>query len=113
MKTTVPNVVKLKDGSFQQYGETLKNFNLKIYQWSTNSNFNVSDENLHHSLFSTSDVKQSQIAQTIRHSSERTISRAAFRVSDGKYSHESSIHWNDQCQQQLFLTNEKKQFFGI
>ena len=26
-----PNVVKLEDGSFQQYGETLKKFNCEIY----------------------------------------------------------------------------------
>ena len=57
-----PNVVKLEDGSFQQYGETLKKFNREIYQWSMNNNLNVSDENLHRSLFSISHVKQSQIA---------------------------------------------------
>ena len=39
-----PNVVKLEDGSFQQYGETLKKFNREIYQWSMNNNLNVSDE---------------------------------------------------------------------
>ena len=27
-----PNVVKLEDGSFQQYGETLMKFNREIYQ---------------------------------------------------------------------------------
>ena len=54
-----PNVVKLEDGSFQQYGETLKKFNCEIYQWSMKSNLSVSDENLHRSLFSISDVKQS------------------------------------------------------
>ena len=52
-----PNVVKLEDASFQQYGETLKKFNREIYQMSMNSNLNVSDENQHRSLFSTSDVK--------------------------------------------------------
>ena len=77
-----PNVVKLEDGSFQQYGETLKNFNREIYQWSMNNNLNVSDENLHRSLFSISDLKQSQIAQTIRHNSKRIINREAFRDSD-------------------------------
>ena len=46
------NVVKLEDGSFQQYGETLKKFNREIYQWSMNKNLHVSDENLHRSLFS-------------------------------------------------------------
>ena len=66
-----PNVVKLKDSSFQQYGETLKKFNREIYQWSMNNNLNVSDENLHRSLFSISEVKQSQIAQTIRHNSKK------------------------------------------
>ena len=53
-----PNVVKLKDGSFQQYGETSKKFNREIYQWSTNSKLNLSDGNLHRSFFCTSDVKQ-------------------------------------------------------
>ena len=33
-----PNVVRLEDGSFQQYGETLKKFNREIYQWSMNDN---------------------------------------------------------------------------
>ena len=82
-----PNVVKLEDGSFQQYGETLKKFNREIYQWSINNNLNVCDENLHRSLFSIPDVKQSQIARTIRHNSKRIISREAFQYSDGKYSH--------------------------
>ena len=36
--------VKIEDGSFQQYGETLKKFNREIYQWSMNSNLNVSDQ---------------------------------------------------------------------
>ena len=100
------NVVKLEDGSFQQYGETLKKFNREIYQWSMNYNLNVSDENLHRSLFSISDVKQSQIARTIRHNSKEIISREAFRDSDGKYSHENFIHWNAQFQKRFFLTNE-------
>ena len=65
-----PNVVKLEDGNFQQYGETLKKFNREIYQWSMNNNLNVTDQNLHRSLFSISDVKQSQIARTIRHNSK-------------------------------------------
>ena len=60
-----------------------------------NSNLIVTDENLHRSLFSTSDVKQSQIARTIRHNIKGNISREAFRDSDGKYSHENFIHWND------------------
>ena len=54
-----------------------------------NSNLNVGDENLHRSLFSISDVKQSQIARTFRHNSKGIISREAFRDSDGKYSHEN------------------------
>ena len=102
-----PKVVKLEDGSFQQYGETLKKFNREIYQWSTNNNLNVSDENLHRSLFSISDVKHSQIARKIRHNSKRIISREAFRDSDGKYSHENFINWNAQFQKHFFcLTNE-------
>ena len=54
-----PNVVKLGDDRFQQYGETLKKFNREIHQWLMNSNLNVSNENLHCSSFSTSDVKRS------------------------------------------------------
>ena len=100
------DVVKLEDGSLQQYGETLKKFNREIYQWLMNNNLNVSDENLHRSLFSISDVKQSQIPRTIRHNSKRIISREAFRDSDGKYSHENFIHWNAQFQKQFFLKNE-------
>ena len=46
-----PNVVKLEDCNFQQYGETLKKFNREIYQWSMNSNLNMSDENLHRAFF--------------------------------------------------------------
>ena len=84
-----PNVVKLEDGSFQQYGETLKKFNREIYQWSMNNNLNVSDENLHRSFFFISDVKQSQIARTFCHNSKGIISREAFRDSDGNYSHEN------------------------
>ena len=79
-----PNVVKLEDGSFQQYGEELKKFNREIYQWSMNNNLNVSDENLHRSLFCISDVKQSQIDRTVRHNSKGIISREAFRDSDGE-----------------------------
>ena len=101
-----PNIVKLEEGSFQQYGETLKKFNREVYQWSMNSNLNVSDENLHSSLFSASEVKQIQIARTIRHNSRGIISLEAFRDSDGKYSHENFYHWNDQFQQEIFLTNE-------
>ena len=71
-----------------------------------NNNLNVSDENLHRSIFSISDVKQSQIARTIRHNSKGIISREAFRDSDGKYSHETFIHWNAQFQRHFFLTNE-------
>ena len=97
-----PNVVKLEDGSFQQYGETLKHFNREIYQWSMNSDLNVSNENLHRSLFSTSDVKHSQIVRKIRHNSKRIISREAFRDSDGKHSHENLIQWK----QLFFLKNE-------
>ena len=105
-KLLYPNVVKLEDGSFQQYGETLKKFNREIYQWSMNNKLNVSDENLHGSLFSISDVKQSQISRTICHNSKGIISREAFRDSDGKYSHENFIHGNAQFQKQFFLTNE-------
>ena len=101
-KPLYQNVVKLEDGSFQQYGETLKKFNREIYQWSMNSNLNVSDKKLHRSLFSTSDVKQSQIARKTCHISKRIISREAFRDSDGKNSHENFIHRNAQFQQKIF-----------
>ena len=101
-----PNVVNLEEGSFQQYKEPLKKFNREIYQWSMNNNLNVSDENLHRSLFSTSDKKQSQIARTIRHNSKGIFSRKAFQDSDEKYTHENFIHWNAQLQKQFFLTNE-------
>ena len=72
-KPLFPNVVKLEDSSFQQYRETLKKFNREKYQWSMNSNLVVGDEDLHRSLFSISDVKQSQIAQTISHTSKTII----------------------------------------
>ena len=49
-----PNVVKLEEGSFQQYGETLKKFNLGIYQWSMNSN--CINTSMDHSLFFLLDV---------------------------------------------------------
>ena len=44
------NVVQLEDGSFQQYGDTLKKFNRETYEWSMNSKSNVSNENLHRTL---------------------------------------------------------------
>ena len=81
-----PIVVKLEDGSFQQYGETSKEFNRVIYQWSMNISLNVSDENLHRNVFATSDAKQIQIARKICHNSNRIISREAIQDSDGKYS---------------------------
>ena len=101
-----PNVAKLEDGSLQQYGEMLKNFNCEIYQWSMISNWNVNDEKLHCSPFSTSDAEQSQIARTIRHNSIGIISREAFQNSDGKYSYESFIHRKERFQQKFLLTNE-------
>ena len=102
------NVVILVESSFQKYGETLKKFNREIHQWSINITLSVSDENLHRNLFSPSDVKQSQIATTIRHNSNRSISRESVQDNDGKYSHENFIHWNDQFQQVFFLTNGRK-----
>ena len=105
--------MKLEDGSFQQYGETMKKFNREIYQWRMNTNLNVSDENLHSSLFSKSDVKQSQIAGTIRHNSNGIISREAFRDLDEKYSPENFIHWNAQFQKHFFLTNEIRIFRNL
>ena len=96
------NVVKLEDGSFQQYGALPQKFNREIYQWSMKNNLNVSDENLHCSLFSISDVKQSQISRTVRIHNKGIISREAFRDKDGKYSHEDIIYWNDQFKQQFF-----------
>ena len=78
-----------------------------------NGNLNLSEENLHRSLFSTSDVKQCQIARTIRHYSKGSISREAFRDSDEKYSHEISFHWNDQFQHELFLINKITIFWNL
>ena len=46
----------------------------------------------------------------MRHNSKGIISREAFQDSDGKYSNENFIHWNDQLQQEFFLTNEKQYF---
>ena len=54
------NFVILEDSSFQQYGETLNKFNREIYQWPKNTNLCVKDQNLHCSLFSKSDLKQSK-----------------------------------------------------
>ena len=90
-----PNVVKLEDVGYQQYGETLKKFNREIYQWLMKINSNVSDENLHRSIFSTSDKKQSQIAWKICHNSKRIISRDNFQDLDGKYCHETFILFDD------------------
>ena len=89
-----PNVVKLEDRSFQQYGETLKKFYRQIYQRSMKSNLIVSDENLHRSFFSTSDVKQSQIAWTIRHNSQGTISSEAFQDFSNKWNNNFSEFMN-------------------
>ena len=108
-----PNVVKLEDSSFQQYGETLERFNREIYQWSMNSSLNVSDENLRHSFFCTSDIKQFQIARTTRHNRSEIISREAFRYSDGKESHENFIQWNYRFQQEIFLAYEITNFRNL
>ena len=59
MQPAVTKCCQLDNSSFQQYRETLKKFNREIYQWSMNRNLIVSDENLHRSLFSRSEVKQS------------------------------------------------------
>ena len=81
-KLLYPNV-KLEEGSFQQYGETLKKYNREIYQRLMNSKLNLSDENLHRSFISTSYVKQKQIGQTICQKIKEIISREAFLDSDG------------------------------
>ena len=94
-----PNAVKLEDGSFQQYGETLKNWNRKIYQWSMNSNLNVSNENLNCSLFAISDLKQIQIAQKICHNSKGKHSGIRIENTVMKIG-------NDQYQQENVLANE-------
>ena len=107
------DVVKLENGSFYQYGQTVKKFNRKIYQWSMNSNLNVSNENLDRKFSSTSDIKQSQIARKIRDNSKGIISQEAFRDSDGKYSHEDFIYWNDQFQQEVFLAKEITNFRNL
>ena len=99
-----PSVVKLEDGSFQQYGEILKKFDHEIYQWLMNNDLNSSD--LHRSLFSTSYLKNSQIDPTIRYNSTGIISREAFRDSNGKYNHDNFVYWNKQFQQEIFLAKE-------
>ena len=71
-----------------------------------NSNLKVSNENLDRRPFSTSDIKQSQIARAICHNNKGIISREASRDSDGKYNHENFIYWNNQFQQEIFLANE-------
>ena len=91
----------------------MKIFNREMYQWSMNCNLNESDENLHRSFFSISDVKESKIAQTIRHNRKGIISREAFRDPDGKYSHENVIHWNNQFQHQFFRTKEITNFHNL
>ena len=101
-----------RNDKIQQYGEALNKFNREIYQWSMNINLNVSFENLHRSHFSTSDVKQSQIARIISYNSKGIINRDAFRDSHGKYSHENFIHRNDQFQQH-FLKQMREPFFAI
>ena len=100
--TILIGVVKLEDGSFQQYGETLKKFDHEIFRWPMNNDLNSSDQNLHRSLFSTSNLKKSQIIRTIGHNSKGIISREAFRDSDGKYNHDNFVHWNNQFQQEIF-----------
>ena len=100
-----PNVVKLEDGSFQQYGETLRKFDQEICQWPMNKDLNSSDQNLHRSFLHIK-FKKSQIARTIRHNSKGIISREAFRDLDGKYNHDNFVPWNNQFQQQIFLAKE-------
>ena len=63
-----------KDGSFEQHRKRLKKFYCKIYQLPINSNLGVSDQIQHLSLFCTSGLKKSQIAQTIRHSCKVFVS---------------------------------------
>ena len=108
-----PNVVKLESGSFQQYGEMLKKINCDIYQCSMNSNLNLSLENLHRSLFSTSDVNQIQSVRTVCHNRKEIIIREVFRDWDGKYRHQNFIQWNDQFQQEIFPVNEKTVFRNL
>ena len=69
------------------------------------SNLNISDKN-YRSVFSTSHLKQSQIAATKSHNIKQIISREAFQDLDGKYSHEIGIHWNGQFQQENYLANK-------
>ena len=83
-KLLYQNVFKLEEASFQQFKA--------LYQLPMNSNSNVSAQNLHRRFFFTSDIKQKQIARTIRHNSKGIISQEAIRDSDGKYSHENFIN---------------------
>ena len=51
------NVIKLEESSFHQYGETLKKFNREINYSPMNNSLNVSDQCLHRSVFSKSEIK--------------------------------------------------------
>ena len=99
MQSAVPKCRQIEDNSFQQYEKTMKKFNREVYQWPMNSNPNVSDQNLHRRFFSTSDLKQSQVAQKFCQNSKGVISQEAIRTSEQKYSHENFVFWNDQFQQ--------------
>ena len=70
-------------------------------------NLNVSDENLHHSFF-TSGVKHSEISRTIRQKRKGIISRKAFRDLDWKYSFTGTTEIQQEIFQQM-----NWQFLGI
>ena len=67
-----------------KYGETLKKFNREIYRWSMNSNLNVSNEDPYCCLFSTSDIKQSLIAQTFCYNSKKNYQSRSIPKFDRK-----------------------------
>ena len=102
MQHAVLECCQIEIGSIQQNAETLKKFNHEIYQWPMNIDFNDSDQNLYRSLFITTDLKKSEIARTNCQSGTETISREAIRDSDGHYSHEIFVPWNNRFQQEFF-----------
>ena len=65
-----------------------------------NNNLNISHQNLQHSSFATADIKQSQIAQTVRHNSK------GISVENGKNSRENFIHWNQLFHKEIFLAKK-------
>ena len=58
-----PNVAKIEDGSFQKYGDTLKNIGREIYQSPMNTNLKVVDQNLHLAFFQHQTLNRDKLLQ--------------------------------------------------